>query len=51
MLLSELPDSGLSFATPIPTSGFRGHGRKDHIRKGKGRRKDRKHKGNGEMTK
>lgn len=50
-MLSEPLDGGVNFATPVPTSGFRGHGRKDHTRKGKGRRKDRKHKGNGKMHK
>ncbi|PSN34324.1 hypothetical protein C0J52_23725 [Blattella germanica] len=40
-----LEENGMSFATPLPTSGFRGHGRKDHTRKGKGRRKERKPKG------
>jgi hypothetical protein len=47
-MLSESPDGGVNIATPVPTSG---HGRKDHTRKGKGRRKDRKHKGNGKMKK
>ncbi|XP_021913765.1 interference hedgehog-like isoform X2 [Zootermopsis nevadensis] len=47
--LEEPLDGGVNFATPVPTSGFRGHGRKDHTRKGKGRRKDRKHKGNAVM--
>jgi hypothetical protein len=49
-MVSEPLDSGASFATAVPTSGFRGHGRKDHTRKGKGRRKDRKHKGNGNVA-
>ncbi|XP_069684363.1 interference hedgehog-like [Periplaneta americana] len=47
--LEEPPDSGLDFSTPVPTLGFRGHGKKEHTRKGKGRKKDKKHKGNAVM--
>ncbi|KAJ9596466.1 hypothetical protein L9F63_012505, partial [Diploptera punctata] len=39
-------ETGVNFGTPAPT---RGHGRKDNTRKGKGRRKDKKHKGTAVM--